>query len=268
MPFIRYIFIIVSNLEQVPESIRDYVDAGKVRIVLHKDIIPAQFLPTFNSTTIEMFLHNIPDLAEHFIYSNDDMIPLGLMQAEDFFTEDNRIHLSLLHEIITNKSLQFKKVCSNCFHLVQMVHKLPPIFNNRLEYLRPEHSLTPMIKSHNAELIEKASSIIYPAIRAFRTEFQHNQYIFSLQECFVYGHEESTIQFEYMSYKRSLQDICAAILNPNIQVLCLNDCVSPHREAILKNKQKILDALNARLGEKVLDEVDNISYNNNTTSED
>ena len=45
--------------------------------------MPQQCLPTFNSTTIEMFLPKIPDLAEHFIYGNDDMYPMAPSQPSD-----------------------------------------------------------------------------------------------------------------------------------------------------------------------------------------
>ena len=37
-----------------------------------KVIIDKKYLPTFNSNVIEAFLWKIPNLAENFIYSNDD----------------------------------------------------------------------------------------------------------------------------------------------------------------------------------------------------
>ena len=59
----------------------------KLRIVRHDAFIPAQYLPTFSSHTIELNLHRIPGLAEHFIYFNDDMFPLRPMAAWDFFRD-------------------------------------------------------------------------------------------------------------------------------------------------------------------------------------
>ena len=73
MPYIRKVFLIVSNIEQIPS----WLNTEKVNIVLHKDFIPEEFLPTFNSCTIEMFLPNINDLSENFIYSNDDIFILN-----------------------------------------------------------------------------------------------------------------------------------------------------------------------------------------------
>ena len=64
------VFLLVSGETQVPS----WVDRSVVNVVLHKDIIPERFLPTFNSTTIEMFMHRIPGLGEEFLYFNDDMV--------------------------------------------------------------------------------------------------------------------------------------------------------------------------------------------------
>ena len=80
-PWIGNVYMIVSNKEQVPE----WVDTNEVNIVLHSDIIPEQFLPTFNSCTIEMFLGNIKGLSERFIYANDDMFFLRAVEEEDYF---------------------------------------------------------------------------------------------------------------------------------------------------------------------------------------
>ena len=83
MPFIRTVHLVVSNVEQVPK----WLDQRKVNVVLHKGIIPEILLPTFNSTTIEMFLCRIPGLSEHFIYSNDDMFAINPMTVDDFFKD-------------------------------------------------------------------------------------------------------------------------------------------------------------------------------------
>ena len=63
------------------------LDAPKLHVVRHDEFIPAEYLPTFSSHTIEMNIHRIPDLAEHFIYFNDDMFLLRSHAPEDFFRE-------------------------------------------------------------------------------------------------------------------------------------------------------------------------------------
>lgn len=62
-------------------------DAPKLHIVRHEEFIPEAYLPTFSSHTIEMNIHRIPGLAEHFIYFNDDMFLLQPREPRDFFRD-------------------------------------------------------------------------------------------------------------------------------------------------------------------------------------
>lgn len=63
------------------------LDAPKLHIVRHDEFIPSEYLPTFSSHTIEMNIHRIPGLAEHFVYFNDDMFLLRPFQPEEFFRD-------------------------------------------------------------------------------------------------------------------------------------------------------------------------------------
>ena len=60
-------------------------DNPKLHIVNHKDYIPEQYLPTFSSHPIELNMHRIEGLAEHFVYFNDDMFLTRPVKETDFF---------------------------------------------------------------------------------------------------------------------------------------------------------------------------------------
>jgi hypothetical protein len=81
MPWIGRVFIVTDG--QTP----DWLDSSnpRVRIVDHAEIIPSRYLPLFNSSAIEMFIHKIDGLAEHFIYANDDMFAGGPLEPSYFF---------------------------------------------------------------------------------------------------------------------------------------------------------------------------------------
>jgi hypothetical protein len=83
-PWVRKIFIVTNG--QIPS----WLDLGhpKIQLVRHDDIIPREYLPTFNSHVIESCLHRIPGLAEHYVYFNDDVMLLRPMEVTDFFTEN------------------------------------------------------------------------------------------------------------------------------------------------------------------------------------
>ena len=59
----------------------------KLNIVKHTDFMPEGSLPTFSSHALEVNLHRIPDLAENFVYFNDDMFILRPMAEEAFFKD-------------------------------------------------------------------------------------------------------------------------------------------------------------------------------------
>ncbi len=83
-PWVRNIYIITNA--QVPQWLN--VNHPKINIIDHKDIIPAKYLPMFNSSAIEIFLPNIEGLSEHFLYANDDMFFWGNVEKDFFFTPD------------------------------------------------------------------------------------------------------------------------------------------------------------------------------------
>lgn len=59
----------------------------KLHHVRHTDFLPPEVLPTFSSHAIEMNLHRIPGLAEHFVYFNDDMLLLRPLPETAFFRD-------------------------------------------------------------------------------------------------------------------------------------------------------------------------------------
>lgn len=59
----------------------------KLELVKHADFIPAEYLPTFNCRTIELHLHMIKGLSEHFVYFNDDMLLNSPVKPEYFFRD-------------------------------------------------------------------------------------------------------------------------------------------------------------------------------------
>lgn len=80
-PWFRRIFIF-TNCEP-PEWFKP---TDRIRWVNHTDVIDHNYLPTFNSHAIETYLHEIPDLAENFVYLNDDFLFASPLTVEEFFT--------------------------------------------------------------------------------------------------------------------------------------------------------------------------------------
>lgn len=82
-PWVRKVHFVTCG--HVPEFLN--LDCPKLNHVKHSDYIPGEYLPTFNANTIEMNIHRIPDLAEHFVFFNDDMFLTRPMAETAFFRE-------------------------------------------------------------------------------------------------------------------------------------------------------------------------------------
>lgn len=83
MSWINRIHIVTAD--QTPEWLN--TKHPKIHLVSHRDIFPAECLPTFNSSAIDMALPNIEGLAERFILSNDDMFVVRPVTPDFFYTD-------------------------------------------------------------------------------------------------------------------------------------------------------------------------------------
>lgn len=80
-PWVNKVFLITNG------KFPDWINPNHPKLVLvrHEDYIPKEFLPTFNSCTIELHMHRIKGLSEHFVYFNDDMMLNGPISPDYFF---------------------------------------------------------------------------------------------------------------------------------------------------------------------------------------
>lgn len=82
-PWVRKVHFVTCG--QKPE----WLDCSnpKLNLVDHKDYIPEKFLPVFNSSLIEIYLHKIPGISDHFVYFNDDFYVTSPLEPARFFTD-------------------------------------------------------------------------------------------------------------------------------------------------------------------------------------
>lgn len=82
-PWVRKVHFVTCD--QKPEWLN--ASHPKLRLVNHTDYIPKKFLPVFNSSLIEIYLHEIPNLADQFVYFNDDFFIINHLPKERFFRD-------------------------------------------------------------------------------------------------------------------------------------------------------------------------------------
>ena len=220
MPYIKNIFIIVSNIEQIP----DYIDQSKVNIILHKDFIPEQYLPTFQANTIEMFLYNIPGLDEEFIYFNDDTIPISPIQYDELFKdglpcihfEENHIPISALTHRIFNLSFY------EAMNTVRM------LTNKQIDYngvpLLPSHGPNPLLKSvcNMAASMKRHNQLLRFYITTYREPKNLNQYYWSDILYFMDKYIPSKNLVKFTS-TQEIDNLDIKEIQEEFKYICIND---------------------------------------------
>lgn len=87
-PWIHRIFLVTNG--EVPSYIDETKGATsdpQLIVISHEKIMDNNVLPTFNSNSIESYIHHIPDIAPCVLYLNDDMM-LGRPVDPSFWIND------------------------------------------------------------------------------------------------------------------------------------------------------------------------------------
>lgn len=135
-PWVNQIFFVTYG--HLPSWLN--LDHPKLKIIRHEDFIPHEFLPTFNSHTIENHLHLIPGLSEHFVYFNDDFYLLKTTKPTDFFIKASSKKLA--------KSQNHSKASAETY--------LPrAFFAENILINNPSRDIFPYIQMNNMALINQ-----------------------------------------------------------------------------------------------------------------
>lgn len=186
VPWINHIFLVTDR--QIPLWLRPH---PKITIVDHSEIIPKSLLPTFASTTIEMYLNRIPGLSEKFIYSNDDMYFYRPLKPEDFFSLDGKpivwlypakkLSYDAAKRISTDVSRDdWEKTLVNAWIL--HVDKRGPI-----PFFTPAHSVDAYSRSMLVSILNDYPELLKINSHPFRTGDGVSRLLFSYEMVRVYG---------------------------------------------------------------------------------
>lgn len=233
--WINNLFIIVQDESQI----LDWLEKDHVKIVKHSDFIPSQYLPTYNSTTIEMFLWNIKDLNNHFIYSNDDLFFTNETKSEDFFTDTGKPKINIIKSKIKNPRNSFDNVCLKSYQDIALALGIYP---NTYDFMRPEHCMYPLILSHTKKVFDLLQSRIIKNISAFRTRENYNQYLYTNYTYLTRNYAKSEIKFRLVSLENNIDEVINIIKSKEYQEICLNDVPRTDRQLFHSNIDKVKQA--------------------------
>lgn len=268
-PWVRKIHFVTCG--QKPEWLDE--SHPKLHLVNHKDYIPEQFLPTFNSGVIEYYLHKIPDLAEHFVHFNDDSFIIKTISPERFFR--NGLPCDIAAFLYNPSWSQWYKTLQNNIEIINRHFDKKEVMTRdydkwfcpdygskaRWNYLlkhyskfitlRTPHNAQPYLKKSIEEVWEIAwKELTETSANKFRTAEDYTQELFrTWQICKgnfePYNTYRDTKMFPLLI--RSKQAV-KAIFNQSYSLVCLND--NAHIRHYAQVMGKLRDAFEHILPEK------------------
>lgn len=160
-PWIRRIFIVTDD--QTPRWLD--TENPRVQVVFHRDFIPAEMLPLFNSSVLEWFLPDIPGLSEHFLYANDDMFFGAPVDPGFFFEEASGLPIARL------KSQRLKKYDDDIYcHVVRCMQQLVRKRFGHCTSLAPHHNVDAYLRQDFLkcrEAFQKEMPLVANRFRAY-----------------------------------------------------------------------------------------------------
>ncbi len=268
-PWVRKIHFVTCG--QKPE----WLDTSnpKLNLVDHKDYIPHEFLPCFNSNVLEYYLYKIPGLAEHFAYFNDDCFIINELPKERFFRDGLPCDIAVFKPNMGES--QWAKMMKNNTRLInrhfdkrevmERFHDkwFVPEYGRRARWnrilksyskfitMRTPHNAQPYLKS-TFEQVWTACSDELTACSAhrFRTSEDLTPELFRAWQCCSGSFEPYNTYADTKMFPLVIKPKQAieAVRNQSYRLVCLNDNVHIRNYAtVMKNLE---DAFEAILPEK------------------
>lgn len=253
-------------------------ECPKLNIVNHKDYIPEEFLPTFSSRPIELNMHRIEGLSEHFVYFNDDVFLNAPIDESFFFkkglpcdcahivnvyfenTEDMYAHGLLNSTNLINKKFSYIK--SFFKHPAKFINVRYGIKNNLANFLKLEntcvfsgfeehHLAIPCLKQtledlwndHEEEFCKTSNSKFRAATDITSAIIRYRQFAEG-----KFSPVSRKSRGKTFSISEDNSNIIKAISSSEHKVICIND--SPYIKDFEKAESEIIEVYEKKLPEK------------------
>ncbi len=251
-PWVNRVFLITNGT--FPKWLNK--DNPKLILVKHSDYIPEDVLPTFNSVTIELYMHKIKGLSEQFVYFNDDMYINAAVNPDYFFKEGLpcdcnqetffnvpkytpqdrfNIYTSMLADIgVINRHFNRKLTIGRSLNRWFGLHLGKGLLTSIISSLDNkglftgfawDHCEMRFLKSTFEEVWEREKDLLESSCTRFRQEVILNPYVFRYWQ-FASNHFNPVKRNNrklFRPNKKTLPSILEALNCPSLKSLCIND---------------------------------------------
>lgn len=270
-PWVNKIYFITYG--HLPDWLN--VNNEKLIIVKHKDYIPEEYLPTYNSNAIELNLFRIEKLSENFVLFNDDFFILKNMNKEEFFKDnlpceeyaeninmprgylENFSHTLLNNIGIVNKHFNKRMVMKK--HFFKYINLKYGLNNIRTICLLPWRDFSLLYDPHLPVSLKKSQieelwkieeeALVNTSRNKFRRVTDINQYLvryFQLLKGEFHPRRHGIGKMFNMN--DNIDKMVKAIKKQKYKMICIND--SDEKFDFDKRKTRIIDAFEYILPEK------------------
>jgi len=219
----------------------------KLNIVRHKDYIPKEYLPTFNSHVIEIHLHRIEGLSEQFVYFNDDIFITRPLVREDFFENGYPKDIAALDVSIRADEIHGSAVANCTYAINRYFDKNKTIKENFSKWFNPSygkyliktlmlsswknftgfqttHLATSYLKSTFEKVWEREETNLKATSQhKFRDKRDLMQFIFKFWQLAEGNFMPGKLLGKNYNLGKELDSALHAIKNQHHKLICLND---------------------------------------------
>ena len=182
-PFLRTIWLITDNQDPMIWDVLEQHFPGqssKVKIVDHTVLYRgySQYLPVFNSLSIETVMWRIPGLSEHFIYLNDDFMLVAPTTPSDYFVGEKAVCYAMWFSLPFANLLQFLKPKKNGHKVFTFKHSMvnaATAIGEKWRFFRLGHNPQSMKVSTFSKFFEEHPDLMISNMSCrFREQHQYN----------------------------------------------------------------------------------------------
>ena len=260
-PWINKIYIVTDEQNpQLEPFLEQHIPQGyiPVEIVDHKSIFRGyeEYLPTFNSISIESMTWRIPGLSDRFVEFNDDFVLTAPVTIEDLFAPNGKVvcyadKASFWWTSFT-RLFKYRRDGSKAVSFKQTMLNAASVLGCHGYYLKIDHTPRALLRTLYEEYFTKNPEILLRNIsHRFRHATQFNpqelQYLLLHQrgECELRPVKGNLL---YLKPKKGLEYIEKKLAKFSLDKECKFGCFNSLDMACEEGRNKIVAWIKARIG--------------------
>jgi len=177
--WVNKVFLLVACESQIPK----WLDTNnpKLRIVYHKEFIPEELLPTFNTFTIETYICKIKDLSDNYVYCNDDYYFLNPISKHMFFVDDYPVYRDNGEKIL-KFGLDYLNASDGTFYSVlnNVIDLQLEVSGDKAKWYPLDHLPVAHKKDFENEIVDRYYNKFLEANKGcFRDKYKYSNHVFT-----------------------------------------------------------------------------------------